>query len=414
MPALTHLARACAALALPWLATAASAQIVAQPPIQLQPVEPPTIPVPDGYGRYCSMTWADGSWALGALPAKDSDPCGDMQKQRAGGTIQRAGLWNTAGNNNAMVRCNQGIWLYRDANDTAILNAYNSVKNRTDLNNCIFTIAPTRLPIFGLPWSGVTPSLPNRFNYNIYAWIGAAKGGQYWNVADFGQVPDAGHPLASNVDRKGRQMGYPGTAAECAAANKPAGCLINKAGSIGEGAYDFRMPWGSKLVAVAPGIVRVRRDRAVPGCKDPTQPEVYIEHKVGDGVYAERFVTYYAHMSSIGSDIVTGKVLAQGGAIGGVGDLGCSSPNAPHLHIGVFRTTNLSGHRSLPLSFPTSGYGVSSISGAIDPFGWSASNIDPWAYRYLNGVTDPYLGQVAAPGAFSMLLWKPDSVPPFD
>ena len=225
MPSFTPIARACAALALPWFASAACAQ------------EPPTIPVPDGYGRYCSMTWSDGTWALGVLTGKTSDPCGDMQKQRAGGIIQRAGLWNTAGNNNAMVRCNQGIWLYRDANEKAITAAFNSVKDRKDLSRCIFTIAPTRLPIFGLPWSGVTPSLPNRFNYNIYHWIGAGNGRQLWNVADFGQVSAPGHSLSSNVDRKGRQMGYPGTSAECAAAGKPAGCFINKPYSIGEGAY---------------------------------------------------------------------------------------------------------------------------------------------------------------------------------
>ena len=402
MPSFTPIARTCAALALPWFASAAHAQ------------EPPTIPVPDGYGRYCSMTWSDGTWALGVLTGKTSDPCGDMQKQRVGGIIQRAGLWNTAGNNNAMVRCNSGLWLYRDANEKAITAAFNSVKDRKDLNRCIFTIAPTRLPIFGLPWSGVTPSLPNRFNYNIYHWIGAGNGRQLWNVADFGQVSAPGHSLSSNVDRKGRQMGYPGTSAECAAAGKPAGCFINKPYSIGEGAYDFRMPRYSQLVAVAPGIVRMRRDRPVSGCKDPKQPEVYIEHKVGDGVYAERFITYYAHMQTTGADIVAGKVLAAGSHIGSVGDLGCSSPNTPHLHISVMRTTNLSGHRSLPITYPASGYGVSSISGLIDPFGWSASNIDPWAHRYLGGVTDPYLGQVAAPGAFSILLWKPGSVPPFD
>jgi hypothetical protein len=166
MPTLHSVARACAALALPCIASTAQAQ------------EAPTIPVPDGYGRYCSMTWSDGAWALGALPQKDSDPCGGLLAQRAGGIIQRAGLWNTAGNNNAMVRCNSGLWLYRDANDKAILAAFNSVKDRTDLNRCIFTIAPTRLPVFGLPWSGVTPSLPNRFNYNIYNWIGVSNGRQ--------------------------------------------------------------------------------------------------------------------------------------------------------------------------------------------------------------------------------------------
>jgi hypothetical protein len=314
-----------------------------------------------------------------------------------------------------MVRCNQGRWLYRDSNDNAILAAFNAVKDRKDLNRCVFTIAPTRLPVFGLPWSGVIPTAPNRFNYNVYGSIGQANGAQLWSVFDFGQLPDPTHLLSSNVDRRGRQMGYPGSAAECAGLEQPSGCLINKPHSIGEAAHDFGMPKGSQLVAVAPGIVRMRRDRAVPGCKDPKQPEVYVEHKVGDGVYAEHFITYYAHMSSINSGIIAGTVLAAGTKIGGVGDLGCSSPNSPHLHFSVLRTTNLSGHRSLPITYPASGYGVSSISGVIDPFGWAApKNIDPWAYRYLGGVTDPILGPVAAPGAFSILLWKPGSVPPFD
>jgi hypothetical protein len=353
--------------------------------------EAPAIQVPNGYGRYCSVTWPSGRWAFMLRPDKNSDPCAEIIKTSTDATIERAGIWNTNGNNNALVRCNDGIWVYRGNAGQPMTDAYNSVKDRSDLKKCVFTVAPTRLPIFRLPWTGVQPSHPNRFNYNMYGYLSEADGGQLWNVKDFGQTPDPAHPLATNVDRKGRQMGYLGTNAECAQNNQQPGCRINKAHSIGEGAYDFSMPKGSQLVAVASGIVRVRRNRPVSqfNCKDPVQPEVWVEHKVGSGKYAERFLTYYAHMSSIDSAIVPGKVLAAGDAIGKVGDLGCSSPNSPHLHLSVMRLTNLSGHRSLEVTFTNSGYGVSSTSGIIDPFGWAAQNIDPWAFRYLAGVKDP-------------------------
>jgi hypothetical protein len=83
-------------------------------------------------------------------------------------------------------------------------------------------------------------------------------------------------------------------------------------------------------------------DLAVDGCKsDPTkgckysdlnQKEIYIEHQVGSGKYAELFVTIYYHLDKFVGDkgqktdtpLASGTNLAAGQTIGVVGTTGCS------------------------------------------------------------------------------------------
>ena len=63
----------------------------------------PVTPVPPGYGHYCSVSYPGGGWAFATLSGTDTDPCQDLLQSSWGGTIQRAGLWATKGDNNVLV-----------------------------------------------------------------------------------------------------------------------------------------------------------------------------------------------------------------------------------------------------------------------------------------------------------------------
>lgn len=356
----------------------------------------PVTTVPTGYGRYCSIRYPGGGWAFATLTGADSDPCRSLLQSSPGGTIERAGLWATGGGNNVLVRCDGDVGIYRETGSKATSIAF---KNSAGKQNCVFTVSPTRLPVFGLPYGKTTPSqlhpsidvsVARGFDYNVY--------NLDMDVNDFGQQPKASHPKAHWVDRKGRQR-----------------CFIAQNGNHvdGEAAYDWLMPEGKPLLAVANGIVRSARWRDVSsfGCGDDKQGEIYIEHKIGTGIYAERFVSYYAHMSNI--SVKDGDRVTRGQKIGEVGNTGCSSGN--HLHLSVLRLTNLSGHRSYTFQTTPNGYGINGIHGIIDPFGWVApKHIDPWAWKFLGNRQDPYLGNIKDPGAFSINLWRNGAAPPSD
>jgi len=395
---------------------APSASAQARPPIGRILLDVPVTSVPPGYGHYCSLTYSSGGWAFSTQAAADSDPCGDMLKSSPGGVIQRAGLWNTNGENNVLVRCDGDLRIYRahGAQPTAL--AYDQSQGK---KNCIFTVAPTRLPIFGHPWAtskgktGPDDDVDIRmtgFNYDVL--------GQPWDVSEFSQPQDPQKP-ATQVDRYGRQQPYTGTLVECAERGLAQNCKI---GHAFEGAYDWSMPTGKPLIAVADGLVvgAVARDITSyrTGCPGPNcncpgtinyQNEIFIEHQVGTGVYAERFVSAYHHMSSMavhaGDKVVRGQVIAYNGTTG------CSG--GPHLDFSVLRLTNLSGTRSYQFQTTPLGYGVNGIQGVIDPFAWSApKGVDPWAWKSL-GAQQGYLPVGAKePGAFSIYLWIPGQAPP--
>lgn len=383
-------------------------------------VPPPIIPVPPGYGHYCSITYTGGGWSFATLTGSSSDPCGWLRTQTPGGTIQRAGLWSENGLNNVMVRCNGDLRMYRGRGSSVLALAYG---NSAGKRNCTFVVAPVQLPIFGRPycsgvllrnwadsnsWDCLTDWLveamisqdPSGFNYNEF--------NEAWDVSKFGQTQDPAVP-ARYVDRYGQQ--------QCKVPNTPP-CKAF------EGAYDWNMPMWTSIVAVAPGVVRgaASRDVTYFKCKmsdSKYQNEVFIEHQVGSGLYAERFVTGYHHMDSI--EVKVDQVVGKGTRIGPNGSTGCST--GPHLDFSVFRLTNLSGARSYNFATTPSGYGVNGIQGVIDPFGWAApKNVDPWAWKSL-GVKDPnFLGDpthftdfpagVSDAGAFSINLWLPEETPP--
>ena len=357
-----------------------------------QPV--PVTPVPNGYGHYCSITYPGGGWTLGTLAGTNTDPCGDLLKSTPGGTIQRAGLWATQGDNNVLVRCDGDFGILRDSGSKPIDTAFNNSSGKT---NCIFTVAPTKLPIFGYPYGQTTPT-----QFNLSADVKVARGFDYdvYNQAlkasDFGQPAGHSHTAGepSWIDRTGRQR--------CSDYQDKNGITQH---TDGEPAYDLSMPAGKPILSVAAGIVRKARWRDVSAyqCESASdwQAEIYIEHQVGTGEYAERFISSYSHMSAI--SVKDGQAVTRGQKIGEAGNTGCSTGN--HLHFGVLRLTNLSGHRAYTFQTTADGYGANGIHGIIDPFGWAApQNIDPWAWKFLDYQGDS--NSFKNPGAFSLYLWR--------
>jgi murein DD-endopeptidase MepM/ murein hydrolase activator NlpD len=54
---------------------------------------------------------------------------------------------------------------------------------------------------------------------------------------------------------------------------------------------------------------------------------------------SERFAYYYAHLDRYAPGLKDGQSVERGDLLGYVGTTGNASPNAPHLHFGIFRLT---------------------------------------------------------------------------
>ncbi len=402
-------------------------------PLGLLGVAPPPIPVPPGYGHYCSVSDGAGGWAF-EFGDVSSDPCGDILSRFKTGIVRRAGLWSMNGDNNVMVRCGTQKetvpYRVRGAGAALVSQAFSDNKNA---KNCIFIVSPTALPIFGHPWAPMSPAMPadfgvkageTGFNYDLF--------NAPWDVTAFGQSPIPAGSKAGMVDRHGVSQAHFGSAQECLQAGKGAGCLLVKPGAHAvEGAYDWSMEEGRPLLAVAPGVVRGARNRNVTGMcgKSDFQAEIFIESQVGAGRYAETFVAAYHHMIKLTSNpadnVQAGQIVHRGERIARIGNTGCSSE--PHLDLSVLRTSNLTGighyaFQALPVnaneppSFPNV-YGVNGVQGAIDPFGWAApKEIDPYAWKFINfsdaNFPNAQIPGLTEPGAYSINLWIPGQAPP--
>jgi murein DD-endopeptidase MepM/ murein hydrolase activator NlpD len=370
----------------------------------------PVTPVPPGYGRYCSVLYASGGMAFATGASQEADPCGDLLRSSPGGTVERAGLWSVNGDNNALLHCSDGfLQVHRGTGGIPITTVYNLAGGHS---GCVITVSPTALPVFSLPYGRTTPNqadpssdvrVARGFDYNVYRIP--------MDVSMFGQPQTPSLPAVS-VDRRGRQRNFIGDSAQCAPSRRPAGCNVIP----GEAAWDWPMPEGKPITAVADGVVRGARARDVStfDCGDDQQVEVYIEHQVGTGDYAERFISYYAHMLPPTSHLAAGTRVVRGQVIGRAGNTGCSGGN--HLHLSVWRLSNLSGQRFYTFQITPGGYGVNGIHGAIDPFGWAAPrHIDPFGWMFIGQTfNDPNMGPVRNPGAFSINLWRPGEAPPSD
>lgn len=325
----------------------------------------PAIAVPAGYGRYCSMSYASGGWAFEAMGPND-DPCADILSRSPGGKIARAGLWSLEGNNNVVYRCGGGVGLLEGKGFAIIKQAYDDSVGK---QNCVITVAPKSLKIFDAPFDSDDASFSNGVDF--------AFG---FDVIDNNDVS------SKKVNYKGKTVGYD-----------------NHDG------MDWPMPKGTRLDAMADGLVLVARGRNVQkywdaGCPhgdSNIQNEVYVLHVVGSGQYAELFVSYYAHLSKI--SVATGDVVSRGQKLGEVGNTGCTT--TPHLHLTVSRFSNTAAKHRRALTVPaTEDYDKDT---QIDTYGfsWSAkAGFDPWAWRAFD----------KGRGAMSIALWRDGQAPTRD
>ncbi|MGK3989209.1 M23 family metallopeptidase [Sorangium sp. So ce136] len=326
-----------------------------------------------GYGHYCSQTGSGSTWGFAWDPL-GNDPC-DWMNQQSGtvGTIRRAGIYHTTQTNMVVARCTDNtVWQYRGEGSGPLQAAYDATKTRP---GCIFTVSPQRLPIFNKPFTA-TPSAVNGFDF---------ARGYTLNVADFGQ---SGPANAQTVNFEGDDRSW----------------------ADGHDAYDWVLPEGTEVYAVAEGTVVANRsidtlcDDIGSSCVNclgsptPFQGEVYIRHTVSrtPSKYNETFIASYFHIKNRAA-LSVGQTVQAGTKLGEVSWMGCSSTS--HLHFAVVRETNVASARfanfTVPLDQPNNGW-----HWTIDPYGFMApQNIDPWGWR---GFPD---------GALSTRLWKSGEAP---
>ena len=144
----------------------------------------------------------------------------------------------------------------------------------------------------------------------------------------------------------------------------------------GHGGYDWRMPEGTPLLAVADGEVLVAGlatpDFCPPLGRTVQALAVALRHVDTNG---DVFLSLYGHLSRV--DVAVGQHISDGAVIGLSGNTGCSG--TPHLHFGALRPMP-SGRNEV-----------------IDPYGWHSSSADPW--------------EVDPRGAPSVWLWREGAAP---
>ena len=144
-------------------------------------------------------------------------------------------------------------------------------------------------------------------------------------------------------------------------------------GIDGHNGYDWDMPEGIPLLAVAEGTVV--QALQIPAGSCPTGSKIVeVKHALPNG---ESVSSMYRHMSRI--DVTVGQQVQTGQQVGLSGNTGCST--GPHLHFSVWRHTSTNNGQ------PT----------RIDPYGWEGPGSDPWAQH--------------SQGAESIRLWREGEAP---
>lgn len=92
-------------------------------------------------------------------------------------------------------------------------------------------------------------------------------------------------------------------------------------------ALDIMAPLGTRVLAAAPGKVESLFQSEAGG------NTIYVRSDDGQTIY------YYAHLDTYSRDIQEGDIVQRGQVLGTVGFSGNASPDAPHLHFAVMRTT---------------------------------------------------------------------------
>lgn len=135
-------------------------------------------------------------------------------------------------------------------------------------------------------------------------------------------------------------------------------------------AYDFPMPEGTPLLAMADGVVVKAGDlgpkRCMGGGTARTSVELRVLHEAPDG---RQWVSIFEHLSRL--HVAQGDRVTAGAIVALSGNTGCSTD--PHLHLEVHRVTDPATRKGHP----------------VDPYGWAADGPDPWAER--TGVASVWL-----------------------
>jgi murein DD-endopeptidase MepM/ murein hydrolase activator NlpD len=143
----------------------------------------------------------------------------------------------------------------------------------------------------------------------------------------------------------------------------------------GHDGYDWRMPEGTSIRAVADGLVMYAGIQAPFDCpplgRKVQAIYVQLRHLGPDGF---DYISIYGHLSRV--SVSQGDTIVAGTPVGLSGNTGCSG--TPHLHFGTFK-------------------GRDENFTAIDSYGWHASFPDPWE-------ADPR-------GVASAWLWKDGEAP---
>ena len=92
-------------------------------------------------------------------------------------------------------------------------------------------------------------------------------------------------------------------------------------------ALDIMAPRGTQVLAVAPGKVE----------------SLFQSEAGGNTIYVRsedrRTIYYYAHLDAYAAGIREGDAVGRGQVLGTVGSSGNASPDGPHLHFAILRTT---------------------------------------------------------------------------
>jgi murein DD-endopeptidase MepM/ murein hydrolase activator NlpD len=161
-------------------------------------------------------------------------------------------------------------------------------------------------------------------------------------------------------------------------------------GLPGHRGYDWLMPEGVPLLAVADGIVHrvgVTSDEYCPPLGTMVRNQrVVLSHDTAEG---DRFLSIYSHVSE--TEVGLGERVDAGQVVARSGNTGCSTD--PHLHFQVQYRGRTNARTTVgSLGVPGRRYVD------VDPFGWSGTGDDPWAG--------------ASRGGESWWLWIPGKEPP--
>jgi murein DD-endopeptidase MepM/ murein hydrolase activator NlpD len=337
---------------------------------------------PTGTGRWCNAiipstasasTRFKWDFAFGG-----TDPCATVRNRTPGAVVVRAGLYSTGGENNVLVNCNNGAVIERGIGSTPLTDGFNAVGHTQ--NACIFTVSPSRLPVWSNPYPATAPGGFTHYNHT-------------YSSVDLAQFGHGETGTWVDVDR----FGFKGDPND-----------------IREHAYDIFKPEGTPLYAVAGGTVVTNgsreRDVSAFACGTQWQGEMLIKYVTGStAAYQETFAAAYAHIRR--RLVVDGQTVKAGQIVAYVGETGCAG--GVHVHFGGIRLSNMNAHTTTQLGYgyhmtltaDTSSAGTNLADRAnFDPMGWTnTSAMEPAGYVDRN--TDSGLGFLGLSG-WSIDLFK--------